>query len=168
MTRITATLIALTVALNSQLALLLTQAFPVSPVPASVSAAQCVIGTPQGALQQGLHYEVHFKNCRGRGNIHLRYGAVSNLNKDTTPACANVDFASQRCIFTPQRTGPGFSFSAIDASGKETFSGPFLVVPALKTTSTSGISTMGIGKNTASTGKPPMTLLRRSNFEATL
>ena len=33
-------------------------------------------------------------------------------------------------MFTPMRAGEGFSFSAIDASGKEHFSGPFMVTDA--------------------------------------
>lgn len=74
---------------------------------------------------------IEFQNCQGSGNVKLRYGDVSNLSADNTPACSNVQFTDGRvtCTFTPARAG-SFSLSTIDGSNVETFSGPFTVDPA--------------------------------------
>ncbi|KAF9199270.1 hypothetical protein BGZ49_010637 [Haplosporangium sp. Z 27] len=103
----------------------LTQASPAPPAVAS----KCEILTPQRALVEGRRYEVLIKDCHGRGNVYLRYGYAENLKTDPIPACSNVDFSKRRCIFTPTRPGPGFAFSAVDASGQETYSAPFKVLP---------------------------------------
>ncbi|KAF9109008.1 hypothetical protein BGX27_008142 [Mortierella sp. AM989] len=132
MTRISTALVALTVVLAS-----FTQASP-APLLAHTSTSGCTILTPQRPLLEGRRYEVHIKGCRGRGDVQLRYGSSSNLSTDEVPACSNVDFSTERCIFTPSRPGTGFSFSTIDNSkGQETFSAQFKVLPKSAVPSTS-------------------------------
>ncbi|KAF8941419.1 hypothetical protein BGZ58_009502 [Dissophora ornata] len=87
----------------------------------------CVIVTPQETLYRSQAYKVEMSGCSGSGPIRLRYGNPMNLSQDKVPACAFLNLAAGSCMFTPMRAGEGFSFSAIDASGAETFSGPFMV-----------------------------------------
>ncbi|KAF9926109.1 hypothetical protein BGZ65_007415, partial [Modicella reniformis] len=90
-------------------------------------SAQCVIATPQDDMKVSHHYTVEFTGCTGEGKIDLRYGDVTNLETSDHPACEDVDFASGHCTFTPKKAGD-YSFSAIDATGVETFTGRFSVV----------------------------------------
>ncbi|KAF8931743.1 hypothetical protein BGZ47_011706 [Haplosporangium gracile] len=91
----------------------------------------CVIATPQKHLKQGHPEEIEFQNCKGSGNVMLRYGNINNLSADKSLACSNVQFSSSRvtCSFTPARAG-SFSLSTIDGSKIETYSGMFTVDPA--------------------------------------
>ncbi|KAF9406163.1 hypothetical protein BGZ94_003222 [Podila epigama] len=98
------------------------------PIPASTS---CVIATPQSDLKQGKAYKVTFTGCQGTGNIQLRHGSPTNLDTESVPACANINFASGSCTFKPTKAGT-YSMSAIDASNVETFTNVFNVKPAPK------------------------------------
>ncbi|KAG0249632.1 hypothetical protein BG011_009063 [Mortierella polycephala] len=110
-----------TLLLVSALALLGTSS---AQVPAAVST--CVIATPQMPLKEGKPYTVIFTGCQGTGNIELRSGSETNLEYGKRPACKGIDFASGSCTFIPNKSGQ-FSFSAIDASQQETFTGWFNV-----------------------------------------
>ncbi|KAF9141119.1 hypothetical protein BGX30_005388 [Mortierella sp. GBA39] len=92
----------------------------------------CMIATPQKHLTQGHPEEIEFQNCKGIGNVMLRYGNEMDLAADKTPACPNVQFTGGRdtCTFTPDRAGL-FSLSTTDGNNAETFSGDFTVDPAL-------------------------------------
>ncbi|KAG0238670.1 hypothetical protein BGW41_008045 [Actinomortierella wolfii] len=97
-------------------------------VPAPMSS--CVIHTPQKPLVQGKRYEVTFENCSGNAPIQLRYGDFQNLETSDRPACAATDLSKGSCYFTPKKADQdSYTFSTIDASGIETFSGPFKVLP---------------------------------------
>ncbi|KAK3815495.1 MAG: hypothetical protein J3Q66DRAFT_344923 [Benniella sp.] len=90
----------------------------------SAQTASCVIATPQQPLKIGEQYTITFTGCQGRGNIQQRFGDVMNQSASETPACVDVDFSLGYCTYTPQKAG-SFSFSTIDGSGVETFTGRF-------------------------------------------
>ncbi|KAG0204223.1 hypothetical protein BGX33_008645 [Mortierella sp. NVP41] len=124
------TCIALTLALTSSILVMAQDPSAVTapaPVPVPVG---CVVATPQENLMKGKPYEVELQNCQGSGTVKLRYGDVQSLDTAPKPACANVEFqgAKTLCTFTPTKAGK-FSFSTVDASGVETYSGPFLIDP---------------------------------------
>ncbi|KAF9931507.1 hypothetical protein FBU30_010016 [Linnemannia zychae] len=98
---------------------------------ASALAVGCEIATPQKHLKVGKVEEIEFLNCKGSGNLKLRYGNPKNLSEDKTLACANIQFTSSsvKCEFTPTRAGV-FSLSIVDASGIETYTNTFTVDPA--------------------------------------
>ncbi|KAG0015696.1 hypothetical protein BGZ80_009703 [Entomortierella chlamydospora] len=83
---------------------------------ATITVSEWTILTPQWPLLERRAYEVHIKGCKGRCNVQLRYGSASNLMTDQVPACRNVDFSTERCIFIPPRPGAGFAFSTVDTT----------------------------------------------------
>ncbi|KAF9351647.1 hypothetical protein BGX26_010378 [Mortierella sp. AD094] len=132
MIRISTALIALAVVMTSQ-TVLLAHAVPVdastlAPTPAPATT-KCVIATPQENehLQVGQPYTVKMMGCSGAAPVKLRYGDPKNLATSETPACESTNLEAGSCTFTPTHAGPGYSFSAVDASGQETYSGPFNV-----------------------------------------
>ncbi|KAF9351648.1 hypothetical protein BGX26_010379 [Mortierella sp. AD094] len=136
MPRFTAALIALAVVAAS---LVQASPAPLLPPATATTTSECTILTPQRPLLEGRAYEVHIKGCKGRGDVQLRYGSSSDLMTDQVPACRNVDFSTERCIFTPSRPGTGFAFSTVDTTKcQETFSAPFRVLPKSAVSSTSG------------------------------
>ncbi|KAG9067007.1 hypothetical protein KI688_012919 [Linnemannia hyalina] len=125
MTRLS-TCIALALALVSS-----TLVMAQDPIVAPTLPVGCMIATPQKHLTQGHPEEIEFQNCKGIGNVWLRYGNEMDLATDKTPACPNVQFTGGRdtCTFTADRPGL-FVLSTTDGSNVETFSGDFTVDPA--------------------------------------
>ncbi|KAF9173936.1 hypothetical protein BGX21_001900 [Mortierella sp. AD011] len=130
MIRISTALLALAVVMAGQTALL-AHADPVdAPALTSVPATtKCVIATPspEEKLRVGQPYTVKMTGCSGVAPVKLRYGDPKNLDTSKTPACEPTDLEAGSCTFIPTQTGPAYSFSATDASGEETYSGPFKV-----------------------------------------